>query len=82
MAMTPPLGLLGFSEKPTKKKLRELSENKRPHFLTGYYAISFQEELGTYRCFGDERFDGITWEELWGLLKAYKMTTTKLCYQV
>ncbi|PGT89897.1 hypothetical protein [Bacillus thuringiensis] len=81
MALTPPLGIMGFAKKPTKKKLKELAENKQPHFLTGYSTISFQEHMGLYRCFGDERFDNITVDELWKLLKETKSTSTRLCWQ-
>ncbi|AFQ30055.1 hypothetical protein P4493_04550 [Bacillus thuringiensis] len=78
--MTPPIGITGYTKPVTRKLMRQLVEENRFHFITGYSPIIYKPELGTYVCHMDERYDNKTVEELWELLRGSK-GGRKLCYQ-
>lgn len=75
------MGLQGYTPKVTKKKMKQLVEENRPHFITGYAPIIFNISNGTYNCYSNEEFHGKNYEQVWSLLKKYNMNTAKLCYQ-
>lgn len=79
--MTPPLGIKGYVVRVTKKKLKELVEGKKDHWIHMSSPAFFMEDTGTYRCHKDERFDGVTYEEAWKLIKQYGITNARICYQ-
>ncbi|MEC2463349.1 hypothetical protein P9X10_00360 [Bacillus cereus] len=80
MKMTPPLGIVGYQKPVTRKLLRQLVEENRFHFITGYSSIIYKPEIGLYVCHVEEIFDGKTVEELWEVLKTSRKGR-KVCYQ-
>ncbi|WP_242293049.1 hypothetical protein [Bacillus cereus group sp. BfR-BA-01441] len=80
--LSPPLGIRGHVVSVTKKKMKELVENKTPHFITGYSLLYFNVDKGIYHCHMDERYDNLTYQEVWEQLKKNNMTQyVRLCYQ-